>query len=64
MLRQVLRELLEQETARFQARPGNAEALIAAARVSVPENVDPAEFAARIVVANVILNLDEFLVRG
>ncbi|MCH2160901.1 MAG: PSD1 and planctomycete cytochrome C domain-containing protein [Phycisphaerales bacterium] len=60
----ILRNLLDEETARFRSRPEDALALVKAARVETPGNLDPAEFAARIVVANVILNLDEFLVRG
>jgi hypothetical protein len=60
----VLERLLAEETRRFRAAPARAAALIEAARASVPEALDAASFAARIVVANVILNLDEFLNRG
>ena len=60
----VLQRLLEAETRRFEAAPERAAALIAAARATVPDGLDASAFAARIVVANVILNLDEFLNRG
>ena len=60
----ILVGLLDRETVRYQARPEDAGALIEGARVELPEGLAPAELAARIVVANVILNLDEFLVRG
>ena len=60
----VLEELLESQTLRFREAPEQAMALIDAAGVERPETLEPAEFAARIVVANVILNLDEFLNRG
>ena len=60
----VLQRLLAQETNRYQTRTQAADELLKAARVTVPEGLEPAEIAARIVVANVILNLDEFLVRG
>ena len=48
----------------FRDAPERAAALIEAARATVPDGLDAASFAARIVVANVILNLDEFLNRG
>ena len=60
----VLEDLLDSETSRFRSEPDRAKALIEAARARVPEGLDAAAFAARIVVANVILNLDEFLNRG
>ncbi|MCP4012299.1 MAG: DUF1553 domain-containing protein [Phycisphaeraceae bacterium] len=60
----VLQRLLEAETQRFRDAPERAAALIEAARATVPDGLDAASFAARIVVANVILNLDEFLNRG
>ena len=60
----VLQRLLETETQRFRDAPERAAALIEAARATVPDGLDAASFAARIVVANVILNLDEFLNRG
>ena len=60
----VLQRLLDAETRRFEAAPERAAALIEAARATVPAELDAAAFAARIVVANVILNLDEFLNRG
>ena len=61
---EVLQRLLEAETRRFEAAPERAAALIAAARATIPDGLDASAFAARIVVANVILNLDEFLNRG
>ena len=60
----MLEDLLDSETSRFRSEPDRAKALIEAARARVPEGLDAAAFAARIVVANVILNLDEFLNRG
>lgn len=61
---EVLQRLLETESQRFRAAPERASALIEAARATVPAGLDAESFAARIVVANVILNLDEFLNRG
>ncbi|MDG2022263.1 MAG: DUF1553 domain-containing protein, partial [Phycisphaerales bacterium] len=60
----ILEELLESQTLHFRDAPEQAMALIGAAGVERPEGLEPADFAARIVVANVILNLDEFLNRG
>ena len=60
---EILEQLLIQETQRFHTRTQDALDLIAAARVEQTERLLPEELAARIVVANVILNLDEFLVR-
>ena len=60
----ILVGLLDRETVRYQGRSEDAAALIEGARVTLPDGLSPAELAARIVVANVILNLDEFLVRG
>ncbi len=48
----------------FQAAPEKADALLKAARASVPNGFSKAEFAAWIVTANAILNLDEFLTRN
>ena len=48
---------------RFAADPQAAEALIASSRGN-PSDMEPAEFAAWIVAASAILNLDEFLTRN
>jgi hypothetical protein len=61
---EVLEQLLESQASRFRKTPEQATALILASGVEKPKGLDPADFAARIVVANVILNLDEFLNRG
>lgn len=55
--------LLHDTTGRFQAEPDQAKKLIAACRGDAGE-LDPAEYAAWIVVASSILNLDEFLTRN
>lgn len=60
----ILESLLAKEIARYSARPEAASTLINTSRIEIPPGLDPEELAARIVVANVILNLDEFLVRG
>jgi hypothetical protein len=61
---EILEQLLEAQTLRFRDSPEQAAALILASGVERPEELEPADFAARIVVANVLLNLDEFLNRG
>ena len=61
---EILEQLLEAQTLRFRETPEQAAALILASGVERPEELEPADFAARIVVANVLLNLDEFLNRG
>lgn len=48
----------------FAAAPANADALLKSARVTAPAGVGKAAFAAWIVTANAILNLDEFLTRN
>jgi len=48
----------------FVAAPEKAEALLKSARATVPTGVSKAAFAAWIVTANAILNLDEFLSRN
>lgn len=48
----------------FAGSPAKADALIGAAGSSVPAGISKHEFAAWIVVANAILNLDEFLTRN
>ena len=60
----VLVGLLNDEAGRFEARPEAALDLLRSARVEAPDGIDPARVAASIVICNVILNLDEFLVRG
>jgi hypothetical protein len=48
----------------FDAAPEKAEALLKSSRAKVPDGVSKSEFAAWIVAANAILNLDEFLSRN
>ena len=56
---------LQADTARsFETTPENAVALIQSTRARKPADVSDAEFAAWIVVANTLLNLDEFLTRN
>ncbi|MDX1927864.1 MAG: PSD1 and planctomycete cytochrome C domain-containing protein [Pirellulaceae bacterium] len=58
-------EKLQIETqASLSATPEKAKAIINVARGVVPEGLTEAEFASWIVVANTILNLDEFLTRN
>jgi mono/diheme cytochrome c family protein len=58
--RDVLLRLLVKERAAYRERPDEAKALLAA---EPPRGVDPAEFAAWMSVARVLLNLDEFITR-
>ncbi|MEE2972897.1 MAG: DUF1553 domain-containing protein, partial [Planctomycetota bacterium] len=60
----ILRTLHHREADRFRSRPAAARDLLAAARISPDEGMAPEVLAATVVVCNVILNLDEFLVRG
>ena len=56
---------LQADAARsFETTPENAVALIQSTRARKPADVSDAEFAAWIVVANTLLNLDEFLTRN
>lgn len=48
----------------FAAAPEKAEALLKTSRAQIPDGVSRNEFAAWIVTANTILNLDEFLTRN
>ncbi len=48
----------------FEAAPEKADALLKSARASVPNGISKTAFAAWIVAANAILNLDEFLTRN
>ena len=58
-----LLQLHAQALAHFQKEPGEATALVEAARVGELESATP-ETAAWIVVCSAILNLDEFLTRN
>ena len=60
----ILRDLHTTTLQRFRESPESAAALVAAARVEPREDVDAVAVAARIVIANVLLNLDEFVTRG
>jgi hypothetical protein len=59
---ETLVELLDQARARFAAEPSNAALFIESCRGTTSEN--PTEFAAWIVLGNVLLNLDEVLVKS
>jgi mono/diheme cytochrome c family protein len=56
--------LQREAMAEFEAAPEKAEALLKSSRANVPDSVSKPEFAAWIVTANAILNLDEFLSRN
>ncbi len=60
----VLRDLYDRTLVGYRSSPESAAALLESARVTAPENGDAPELAARIVLANVLLNLDEFVTRG
>jgi hypothetical protein len=49
--------------AHFDRAPDAAEKLLPAGGIAAPEGVAPAEFAAYVLAANVIINLDEFVTR-
>ena len=53
----------EDDLARFSAEPAAAEKYVAVGMVKKPEAVSAPDFAAYSVAANVILNLDEFVMR-
>jgi hypothetical protein len=55
--------LLKDAQKEFSAAPEKAEALLKSVRATVPTDVSTPEFAAWIVTANAIMNLDEFLTR-
>lgn len=59
-LERLRRDALEE----FHANPARGADLVKASRATPPEGVAEADFAAWIVVANTILNLDEFLTRN
>lgn len=61
---EILGSLHRRESERFRSRPEAVRDLLAAARVASVEGVESHVLAATVVVCNVILNLDEFLVRG
>jgi hypothetical protein len=59
-----LGQLQRAAAAEFTQSPEKAEALLKATRATVPGGLSPPEFAAWIVTANAILNLDEVLTRN
>jgi hypothetical protein len=59
-----LRRLQKDSEAAFRASPEKAAALIKTTRAAVPDGIATEEFASWIVVANTILNLDEYLTRN
>jgi len=60
----VLRDLHERVRADYADRADDVAALLRSARISAPDTIDATDLAARIVLANVLLNLDEFVTRG
>jgi len=60
----VLRDLHARVRADYADRADDADALLRSARISAPDTIDVTDLAARIVLANVLLNLDEFVTRG
>ncbi len=60
----VLRDLHERTLAGYRDAPESANALLRSARITAPDTIDAADLAARVVIANVLLNLDEFVTRG
>ncbi len=58
-----LRKLFQAAERDYLANPAQAEALIRSTRAPVPDGIGKPALAAWIVVANAILNLDEFMVR-
>jgi len=56
--------LMQEARAGFQADPSAAEALLEAARATVPAEATREDVAARVIAASAILNLDEFLTRN
>ena len=61
---ETLMSFVSQQIDHFSESPENAHALIEGANWDISTEQDPLEAAALIILANVILNLDEFLVRG
>lgn len=59
-----LTRLLADVRESLESEPARAASLIQSTRTTAPEAISDAEFAGRIVVANTILNLDEFLTRN
>jgi mono/diheme cytochrome c family protein len=60
----ICREVLENQLANYRVRPEEAKKYLSAGDSPRDESFDPAELAAWAVLANLILNLDEVLVRG
>ena len=60
----ILRRVLEQQLARFQAQPTNSEKLLAVGDSARDERLVPNELAAYTIVASVILNLDEVVTKN
>jgi hypothetical protein len=60
---QILQKLHEKAVAIFKLQPESAIKMATDPLGALPEGMDPAEMAAWTVVANSILNLDEFLMR-
>jgi hypothetical protein len=60
---QILQKLHEKAVAIFKSQPESAIKMATDPLGALPEGMDPAEMAAWTVVANSILNLDEFLMR-
>ena len=62
--KEVLQRLLEKALARFNANPQQAADLVSGVILEPPSELQPVQFAAWIVVANMLLNLDATLTRG
>ena len=60
----VLLELAQTASHQYQEMPAETEAMLAQWPGAVPSGIDPEDLAALVVVANVLLNLDETLTRG
>jgi hypothetical protein len=56
-----LQDILDAERSRFRQNPNAAKALIGKLPV---DNLDPDEFAAWIIISNILLNLDETITKG
>ena len=61
--RATLQALLEEALGRYRAHTGNARRMATVPLGPLPDDADLAEHAAWTVVANVVMNLDEFLMR-
>ncbi len=60
----LVRDILNKKRTSFQAAPKEAEALLGVGESKRDSSLNPAEHAAWTIVAQLILNLDEFLTRG